>query len=209
MNKKNKRKQARKILPVILAFVMMLSLTVSVFAEEIGACSGRHSDLTYMNDIFLEDEFIDVICRSCGGEWHCKFVSIDGEAHCDKKWKCLYVDSVSQRDDGLFNVGLWASCTCGLDEEDFYVCAIAAPVVEEAEEKGMIGSMVETLTDSLGGILTGVGASIVSFFDATVLTTNEAGETQLTTFAVWALAFLGIGFGLGVVKFITNIVRKR
>ena len=67
----------------------------------------------------------------------------------------------------------------------------------------MVQKMITTITDALGGVLTGTGKSIVDFFDHTVV--NSDGE--LTTFAVWALAFLGIGFGLGVVKFITNLVR--
>ena len=67
----------------------------------------------------------------------------------------------------------------------------------------MVAEMITTITDALGGVLTGVGSAIVDFFNTAVLTTDG----KLTTFAVWALAFLGISFGLGVVKFITNLVR--
>ena len=68
----------------------------------------------------------------------------------------------------------------------------------------MITDMISSITDALGGVLTGTGKSIVDFFNTTVLTSDG----ELTTFAIWALAFLGIGFGLGVVKFITNLVRR-
>lgn len=68
----------------------------------------------------------------------------------------------------------------------------------------MVQNMITTITDAIGGMLSGVGNAIVEFFDVAVLTSNG----ELTTFAVWALAFLGIGFGLGVVKFITNLVRR-
>lgn len=67
----------------------------------------------------------------------------------------------------------------------------------------MVQKMITTITDAIGGVLRGIGGAIVDFFDVAVLNTDG----ELTTFAVWALAFLGIGFGLGVVKFITNLVR--
>lgn len=68
----------------------------------------------------------------------------------------------------------------------------------------MVAKMIQNIVDAITGVLTGVGSAIVNFFDATVLT----AEGDLTTFAVWVLAFLGIGFGLGVVKFITNLIRR-
>lgn len=68
----------------------------------------------------------------------------------------------------------------------------------------MVANMIQNIVDAITGVLTGVGSAIVNFFDATVLT----AEGDLTTFAVWVLAFLGIGFGLGVVKFITNLIRR-
>lgn len=67
----------------------------------------------------------------------------------------------------------------------------------------MVTKMITAITESIAGVLSGIGGAIVDFFDVAVL--NSDGE--LTTFAVWALAFLGIAFGLGVVKFITNLVR--
>ena len=68
----------------------------------------------------------------------------------------------------------------------------------------MVANMIQNIVDAITGVLTGVGSAIVNFCDATVLT----AEGDLTTFAVWVLAFLGIGFGLGVVKFITNLIRR-
>ena len=69
----------------------------------------------------------------------------------------------------------------------------------------MVGSMVTTVTAGLGGILVGIGSSIATFFDNTVLD----ADGNLTTFAIWALAFLGIAFALGVVKFITFLVKRK
>ncbi len=68
----------------------------------------------------------------------------------------------------------------------------------------MVEKMVTHITDALGGTLGGVGSAVVDFFDKTVIT--ETGD--LTTFAGWALAFLGISFGLAVLKFIPNLVRR-
>lgn len=69
----------------------------------------------------------------------------------------------------------------------------------------MVTEMITSIVEAIKGILTGVGSAIVDFFNVAVLTTDG----KLTTFATWVLAFLGIGFGLGVVKFITNLVRHR
>lgn len=80
-----------------------------------------------------------------------------------------------------------------------------APYDRDPRIKMDVGDMLNPITTGIGGILTGVGSTIVSFVDATVLDDNG----NLTTFAVWALAFLGIAFGLGVVKFITFLVKKK
>lgn len=72
----------------------------------------------------------------------------------------------------------------------------------------MVTKMITAITEALSGVLSGVGSAIVDFFDTAVIKTGAGGETELTTFAIWALAFLGISFGLGVVKFITNLVRR-
>lgn len=68
----------------------------------------------------------------------------------------------------------------------------------------MVQEMISTIVGAITGMLTGVGSGIVDFFNTTVLTS----EGKLTTFAAWLLAFLGIGFALGVVKFVTNLVRS-
>ena len=77
-------------------------------------------------------------------------------------------------------------------------------VVVTYENGHMLHSMVGSVTTGLGGILKGIGGSVVTFFDNTVLDVNG----DLTTFAVWALAFLGIMLAVGIARFITNIVRK-
>ena len=68
----------------------------------------------------------------------------------------------------------------------------------------MVQEMISTVTQSISGILTGIGSAIVDFFDVAVLTTNG----ELTTFAVWALAFLGVSFGLGAIGWIVGKVGR-
>ena len=68
----------------------------------------------------------------------------------------------------------------------------------------MVQEMISTVTQSISGILTGSGSAIVDFFDVAVLTTNG----ELTTFAVWALAFLGVSFGLGAIGWIVGKVGR-
>lgn len=201
MNKKNKRKQKRHALPVVLALVMMFSVfTLGAFAEASETCD--HSNVAGLSE----------------STWDVFAISFYG---CDCT-ELYYFEGMSQAyQDGMFDCdgpywqeseqGTWVSMTLsnGEEENKTFDGYLYTPPVEEPEaptgSKGMIGNMVKTLTDSLGGILVGVGASVVAFFEGAVLTENG----NLTTFATWALAFLGIAFALGVVKFITNLVRKR
>lgn len=68
----------------------------------------------------------------------------------------------------------------------------------------MVQKMITAIIDAISGMLTGIGTSVVQFFDGTVLSTDG----ELTTFAVWALAFLGIGFAFGAVKYIMGLIRR-
>ena len=207
MNKKNKIKKTRKLLPVLLCIVLMLSMfTLSAFAEETEC---EHSWIpAYVSSDFKQ---FTVECQECQLQniYYAYSISDASEKHCDNgAWEYRYADFVVVNNDGTAEVSLVYYCSC--DEDNylrFLYGSLTPPIVDtpETENKSLIGSMISTITDSLGGILVGVGSSIVAFFNGTVLT----AEGELTTFAIWALAFLGIGFGFGVIKFITNIVRKR
>lgn len=206
MNKKNKTKKTRKLLPVLLCIVLMLSVfTLSAFAEETECDINGHqpSDSNFNG---VEGECV-YSCGVCGEEVKCyaTFISVD-TPECGTETTFSYYDSFNLKEDGSVEVNAVFACNCeeGHSPYGYY---LLTPIVDtpETENKSLIGSMISTITDSLGGILVGVGSSIVAFFNGTVLT----AEGELTTFAIWALAFLGIGFGFGVIKFITNIVRKR
>ena len=68
----------------------------------------------------------------------------------------------------------------------------------------MVANIIQTVTTAIGSFVTGVGSSVVDFFNTTVLT----ADGELTTFATWALVFLGIGFGSMIFKWVTNLVRR-
>lgn len=68
----------------------------------------------------------------------------------------------------------------------------------------MGANIVQTVTSAIGSFVTGIGSSVVDFFNTTVLTTDG----ELTTFATWSLVFLGIGFGSMIFKWVTNLIRR-
>ena len=68
----------------------------------------------------------------------------------------------------------------------------------------MVANIIQTVTTAIGSFVTGIGSSVVDFFNTTVLTT----EGELTTFATWSLVFLGIGFGSMIFKWVTNLIRR-
>ena len=68
----------------------------------------------------------------------------------------------------------------------------------------MVANIVQTVTTAIGSFVTGIGTSVVDFFNTTVLT----ADGELTTFATWALVFLGIGFGSMIFKWVTNLIRR-
>lgn len=218
--KKIKRKQLRKIPVVILAMLVMASaLSVFAFASE----SRYPCDCGYVTPSYEEGsapyddgEFI-MTCSVCGESYSVKITKVEyGESPCRNfAVDAFFVISIDFDLDGypVLRVsqghGPESDCDiCGFDGEcSCEVAYYTNPKYASTTDapKGMVGKMVAAITTSVTAILGGVGSAIVGFFDSTVLAENG----QLSTFAVWLLAFLGIAFALGVVKFITNLVRKR
>lgn len=201
--KKIKRKQNRKILPVVLVIVMLVSmLAVSASAAE-AECGCYGEDNVDVSFTLRRSEVKDYWILEC---YSCHVLRYFYEAGSFERLTDYevsdgpYYDSVN----GNFLAGM-----CGGDEGmcvDFQpACVDGLPTNAPSDNKGMVGKMVAAITTSVTAILGGVGSAVVGFFDSTVLAENG----QLSTFAVWLLAFLGIAFALGVVKFITNLVRKR
>ena len=65
----------------------------------------------------------------------------------------------------------------------------------------MAAEIVSVITSAITSFLTAVASNIVTVFNAIAVTSDG----KLTDFAIWALVFLGIGFGTTV---ITAILRK-
>ena len=65
----------------------------------------------------------------------------------------------------------------------------------------MVSEIVTSITSAFTGLLSGLGTGIVEVFDGLVL----SSEGKLTTFAMWALAFLGVGFAIAIYK---GLLRK-
>lgn len=65
-----------------------------------------------------------------------------------------------------------------------------------------VQTIIQGIVDSITGILSGLGSSMVEFFDTIFL--NEAG-TGLSTLAIVVLSFVGLSVGLGLVSM---LIRK-
>ena len=68
----------------------------------------------------------------------------------------------------------------------------------------MVSEIITTVTTAIGSFVSGIGTTVVDFFNATVLT----ADGKLTSIATWALVFLGIGFGSMIFKWVTNLIRR-
>lgn len=205
MIKKNKKKQSNRIFAVLLAIVAMVSL----FAVGVSADENECDHSWGISDPKGDEATIKVSCNYCDESYIVvpDWGVVDGlESECGTALKIGYVDYVIPEYDGYFLLSLGYYCSCG---DDHISCVEISmhPFVDNPETNvgSLIGSMITTITDGVGGMLVGVGSAIVDFFNVSVLT----ADGNLTTFATWALAFLGIVFAIGVVKFITYLVKRR
>ena len=207
MNKKNKTKKTRKLLPVLLCIVLMLSMfTLSAFAEET-ECEHIWVPAQFSSDF----KQFTVECQECKLQniYYAYSISDAPEKHCDNgAWEYRYPDAVVVNEDGTAEMLLVYFCTC---DEDTYMRSLygslTPPIVDtpEAENVSIITSITTDLVGSIGVFLGGIGESLVTFFDNVVTTTNAEGKRTLTTFAGWSIAFLGIGFGS---MFIRKLMKK-
>ena len=65
---------------------------------------------------------------------------------------------------------------------------------------GIAQTVTKDVTSAIGVFLKGIGSTLTNFFDNVVLTTNAEGQRILSTFAGWTIAFVGIGFGAGLLR---------
>lgn len=67
-----------------------------------------------------------------------------------------------------------------------------------------VAIIITAIIESITGVLTGLGAGMVEFFDSVFL--NDAG-TGLSTLAIVVFAFIGLSVGLGLVSMLVNKIR--
>ena len=211
-----KRKVIKKALPFALAVVLLLSM----FA--LGASAKSYVDYVICDCIMEREVSVENIdctatklvveCPECAMVYQIEMelLWINGDKYydpscCTDYSYCLVDGEAYDYGDGVFVLTHFYNpefdCDGGVDFKVNSVNVLSSIV----DSPSVVGNMTGTITNALGGILLGVGGGIVQFFDNTVLDSNG----NLTTFAIWALAFLGIAFALGVVKFITFLVKRK
>lgn len=65
-----------------------------------------------------------------------------------------------------------------------------------------VTNVIQSIVESITGILSGLGSGMVDFFDSVFLNSNGTG---LSTLAIVVLAFVGLSVGLGLVS---ALIRK-
>lgn len=62
----------------------------------------------------------------------------------------------------------------------------------------MVADIVKSVVDAISGLLSGIGSTIVSTFESIFIEKTVGSDGQVTktisTFAIWGLVFLGVGF---------------
>ena len=67
-------------------------------------------------------------------------------------------------------------------------------------EANLVSTIVQDLTTAISTFMSGMGTTLVNFFDNVVVK-----DGKLTTFATWTLVFVGVGFGS---KLIAKLMHK-
>lgn len=208
-----KIKNKKRVLPIVLAVVLLMTLfTIGASAltpEEVGLCDCVLGQKLEYNreecEQFIGDSnTVTIVCDECENRYQIYDQYMTTLEHFpDYDLMTYWLDVPGDEIALCWEVSLEGVGQDGTENSSGISITVLPPASSEGDS--MVGSMVGTVTTGIGGILVGIGSAIVGFFDTTVL---NADGTGLSTFAIWALAFLGIAFALGVVKFITNIVRK-
>lgn len=68
----------------------------------------------------------------------------------------------------------------------------------------MVAEIISTITEMVTGLLGGLGAGIVGFFETLFVT-----ETGISSLAVWVIALLGLAVGLGAVAWVSTLIRGK
>lgn len=69
--------------------------------------------------------------------------------------------------------------------------------------------MIEKIVNAIVSVLTSFGTGVATFFNDFVGELIFTAEGELSAFASWGLAFLGLALVLGLGRFIVGMVRSR
>ena len=196
--KKNKRKQNRKILPVILVIISLVSvLAVSASASE-PDCGCTIGDYGSAVVEFYQTEVTDywkLECESCG---EIRYYYEEGSFERLSDYYIL---------EGPEGKPTYSVTYCFTNENDEDMIVFSPGRVDGLPENvtpeptgGIVATIAKDVTSAVGVFLKGIGSTLVDFFDNVVITTNAEGQRVLSTFAGWTLAFVGIGFGAGLLR---------
>ena len=80
-------------------------------------------------------------------------------------------------------------------------------ILRATEEGGlnMVESIVKGLTDTVSGLLGGLGKGIAGLFND-LFVAETGGITQLAT---WVIVLLGVSIGLGAIGWVSSLIRNR
>ena len=211
-----KRKVIKKALPFALAVVLLLSMFAlgasALFHGDYGLCDCIMGRDVSVENMCLTATKLVVECPECAMVYQIEmelteFFDADVyDPSCCTSYS-YYLDDGDSNDigDGVFVCYYFYNVELDRDGGAVFKVNSVNDLSSIVDSPSVVGNMTGTITNALGGILLGVGGGIVQFFDNTVLDSNG----NLTTFAIWALAVLGIAFALGVVKFITFLVKRK
>jgi len=72
----------------------------------------------------------------------------------------------------------------------------------------MVQNVIDTIVDTITGLLQGIGSAVVDYFEALLLDTTGASPV-LNQFGIFVFVLLGIGAAFGLATLIFNMVRNR
>jgi len=78
--------------------------------------------------------------------------------------------------------------------------------------KTLVADIIETVVDVIQGLLQGIGAGVVNYFQSLVLVEDTTPGTyldELNAFGVFIFVLLGIAAAFGLAKLVFSLVRNR
>jgi hypothetical protein len=78
--------------------------------------------------------------------------------------------------------------------------------------KTLVADIIETVVDVIQGLLQGIGAGVVKYFQSLVLVEDSTPGTyldELNEFGIFIFVLLGIAAAFGLAKLVFSLVRNR